>query len=234
MGSDIITEASAVKSAKISRFVMRYTESNMYVCIEENKALLVDPHPSEDALELLRNHEVGNVTILLTHEHFDHTSGVNWFRERYPIKLICQQRSAESIGVAKNNRPFVFFPMVEDKSEKERKEILAFYDALPSDAIQADVTFEEACGFFWRGHRLYLRSCPGHSMGSTLIYFDDVYVFSGDYMIPGTPVILRFPGGSKKLYQNNTLPYLLALDEGCVILPGHGKPYRFDAHDNLV
>lgn len=198
----------------------------MYLCIENNEALIVDPHPSEKAEQLLKSHGTEKISILLTHEHFDHTTGVNWFRERFPARVICQRNCAESIGTAKNSRPFVFFPMVEDKTEEEKREMLAFYDALPSDAIQADITFDECYEFSWWEHHLFLRSCPGHSMGSALIYFDDTYVFSGDYMIPNTPVILRFPGGSKMLYRRNTLPYLMMLDADSLILPGHGEPYR--------
>lgn len=42
-----------------------------------------------------------------------------------------------------------------------------------------------------------------------LIIFDDKYVFTGDYMIPNTSAILRYPGGSEQDYMENTLPILI-------------------------
>ncbi|WP_074515502.1 MBL fold metallo-hydrolase [Selenomonas sp. WCT3] len=207
-----------------SRFVLRYSESNMYLLVENHEALIIDPHKSMEALAVLREKGVKHIHILLTHEHFDHVTGVNWLKEQFNTTVICQKKCAESIAVAKNNRPFVFFPMVEDKTEQEKREIISFFDALPADAIKADITFAEEYDFTWQGHEIKLVSCPGHSPGSTLINFDNIHVFTGDYVIPNTPVILRFPGGDKEIYRKKTLPVLLGMSDDLMMMPGHGEP----------
>ena len=61
-------------------------------------------------------------------------------------------------------------------------------------------------------------------MGSSVIIFDNTYAFTGDYMIPDTPIILRFPGGSKTLYMQKTESFLLGLEDDLMIMPGHGEP----------
>lgn len=210
--------------AEFLRYILKYSESNMYLMVENKEALLVDPHPSDEAVRYLDSEGVKKIYIMLTHEHFDHTSGVNWFRNMFDTQVICHNKCAESISIAKNNRPFVFFPMVENKTEAEKQEILAFYDALPAETIESDVVFDDNFDFDWQGHHIYMRYCPGHSMGSSVILFDDSNAFTGDYMIPDVPVILRFPGGSKELYRSKTLSFLLDLDDNLMIMPGHGEP----------
>lgn len=204
-----------------------YIDSNMYISIEGQEALIIDPCPSEVALSRLRGAGVQQVTVLLTHEHFDHTSGVNWLREHFPCRVICHEECGERISIPANNRPLVFLPLMQVRSEEEAAEIENFCEGFPIESIRADVTFHEAYDFLWQGHSINMRSCPGHSPGSSVIRFDDTYAFTGDYMIPDIPVILRFPGGSKEAYKQRTLPYLLSLEGNTKIMPGHGTPCFF-------
>lgn len=204
-----------------------YIDSNMYLLIEGEEALAIDPCRSEAAEARLREKGVRNVTVLLTHEHFDHTSGVNWLRKHFSCQVICQEDCGARISIPANNRPLVFLPLMQAGSEEEAAEIQAFYESFPVEVIEADFTFYDVYDFLWQGHRLHLQSCPGHSPGSIVISFDDTHVFTGDYMIPDIPVILRFPGGSKEAYRQRTLPYLLSVEGSTKIMPGHGNPCLF-------
>ena len=56
--------------------VYEHINSNMYVLLAGSEALIIDPHKNEDLTELLKSKGIKNVTILLTHEHHDHTTGV--------------------------------------------------------------------------------------------------------------------------------------------------------------
>ena len=115
--------------------------------------------------------------------------------------------------------------MVENRTEKEKRDILSFYDALPTDAIEADAVFDDFFSFEWRSHNIFIKSCPGHSPGSSIVIIYDEYAFTLEYMIADVPVILRFPGGSEALYKEKTLPFLLGLKNNMVIMPGHGNSY---------
>lgn len=64
---------------KIHRYVFDLLDSNMYVLIEGNDAIIIDPHYSNEAEKLLLHHSVKNLDIILTHEHFDHVSGAVYY-----------------------------------------------------------------------------------------------------------------------------------------------------------
>lgn len=69
----------------------------MYVIIDSTCALIIDPNRREDALDLLNVNRVTDVTVFLTHEHFDHISGVNLLREHFPTHVICSGAAAVRI-----------------------------------------------------------------------------------------------------------------------------------------
>ena len=62
--------------------------SNMYMIIENNNALVIDPHYSDKLSSIFKNNNISDVTILLTHEHPDHTSGVEWITDNFKTTLI--------------------------------------------------------------------------------------------------------------------------------------------------
>ena len=65
-------------------------DSRMYVLLENEKALVIDPCISDDALRLLQENNVTEILVLLSHEHYDHISGVNWLRENFPkVHVMC-------------------------------------------------------------------------------------------------------------------------------------------------
>jgi hydroxyacylglutathione hydrolase len=205
------------------RYPLRYLNTNMYMLIEKNEALLIDPNVNEKAMANLKNAGVTNLCILLTHEHFDHTNGVNFFRNQIPASVISQRITAETIVDAKHNRPLTLLKV---KTEDSTETVLAYYKTFKKESIKVDTVFDAACDFEWHSHKLHLEHHPGHSQGSSVIFFDKNIVFSGDYMIPDTPVILRFPGGSEEAFYNDALPYILSIPDDCQIMPGHGLPYN--------
>lgn len=205
---------------EVRRYVMPYMEANMYICIEGTAALIVDPHSSKEALKYLQSNKVKTVTVLLTHEHFDHISGVPWLKDSYPTKVICQSKCGESIAVPRKNRPLALLLM---RTEKNFDKLMAFYESFSLYAIVPDIIFDDQYVFCWQGHDIRIQSLPGHSLGSVAISFDEQYLFTGDYMIPDEPVILRYPGGSREAYEQYTLPYLLTVPKEKIIMPGHGN-----------
>ena len=78
----------------------------------------------------------------------------------------------------------------------------------------------------WHGHGVRLLSVYGHSDDGLLILIDNQYLFSGDTVL-SVSTITRFPGGSKKRYEEEDVPLLQEIikdferKEGPVIYPGH-------------
>ena len=113
---------------RIQRYVFPYIDSNMYILAENKEALVIDPHISAEADRYLRENQVEKVTILLTHEHFDHISGIPWFRKHYDTKVICQQEALNPRTQKHFGRPLVVSLILSDRGEHEKiKELEAEY-----------------------------------------------------------------------------------------------------------
>ena len=200
-------------------------DSRMYVMIEEEKALVVDPCVSEEALELLQEHTVKDILVLLTHEHYDHVSGVNWLREKcVGTHVLCSESCAYGIAKVSENLSRFWEVLFMDKDEETRK--YAHNMNVQPYSCEADDTFSGEHLMRWEGHSIFLKETPGHSKGSTCILLDNEILFSGDSLVTGHPTITRLPGGSKKIFKEKTIPYLQSLDRGIMVYPGHGEPQR--------
>lgn len=206
----------------IYRYGMPAIESNMYILLADGQALVIDPHSSEEALILLHTYFVQRVTILLTHEHYDHISGVNWFRENFETEVMCSAECARMLSDPDRNMARYWKILLIDKSEEAQSMGMDRYD--PNYACEADRTYEGELAFQWQGMRVRMRQAPGHSKGGSLIWLDENILFSGDNLVNGTGVICRFPGGSKKEYAAVTRPLLEGLPEELSVFPGHGEP----------
>lgn len=220
-------------SSVINRYIFQPVKSNMYVIVQDFEAVLIDPNVSDEAFLKLKKNDVTQVYIILTHEHPDHTSGVNWFKERFASSLLCQIKCAESISLEKNNRPMIISLVLraQDKTNgtQYEQEYLKSYKPY---ACTSDVTFVSDYFFNWKNHVFYLKSTPGHSPGSCCILFDNINLFTGDSLLKEYDVITRFPGGSKKQYENVTVPYFRTLAKNTVVYPGHGD--RFFLSEKVV
>ena len=197
----------------------------MYILIEGDSALVIDPHETKELLDLLR--EIRNITIILTHEHPDHTSGINWFQQRFPCKLICTKKCADYISLEENTRPILISFILEEQDRLQGTNLLnEFKQHYVPRTYKADITFDETFVEQWGGHQLEFFKLLGHSPGSCGVVVDNKLAFMGDSLLRDLPVITRFPGGNRKKYINETLPFIgRKLKEDMMIMPGHGNPF---------
>lgn len=194
--------------------------ANMYLLLpqteEESRAVVIDPWRSETLCEILRQNGISDVLILLTHEHFDHTTGVSWLKERLTVELICQEQCAESIANIRRNRSLIVMGKPQDR---ELIRQIGYY------TCKADQTFSASLTLPWDGREWKLIHTPGHTQGSCCMRLEHL-CFCGDNALLGLPTITRFPGGNLEVYEQQTLPYLFALPDDTWILPGHGVWYQ--------
>lgn len=208
----------------IYEFKFPYILSNMYMIVDRDNhsALIVDPCQNEEALRLLTHADVRKIWIILTHEHFDHISGIPWIRERFQTKIICHENAVQAKSQQRNSRPVLAYMMREKQGDQE--EMKNFFRTYKPFQYQAAKVCKEQLTFHWNMHEISLIHAPGHSPASILIQFDGKYVFTGDSLIPNIPVITRFPGGDQVVYESITLPILRSIGPDRFILPGHGEP----------
>ena len=143
----------------------------MYVIAEGKHAIVIDPFVyTEAGTNLIVDY------IILTHEHYDHISGVNVWKTFTNAPVLCSRMCAENIQNPKKNLA------------KHFKEFCALQTWLKQDIIPefpsdykcfADKWFEGELVFQWQGHIVSLFEIPGHSQGSIGILLDDKDFFRG-------------------------------------------------------
>lgn len=219
-------EVFTAQGMTIYRYVMPAILSNMYLILEGRQALIVDPNTDADAIGRLKDARSEKVTVLLTHEHFDHISGVNLLRQYFAVEVICLKACAELLGDPGKNFAKFWRTMIMDKPPEVQEEGWKVEDL--DYACAANITYEAETVLTWAGHTIRLTPAPGHSKGGCLLLLDGGILFSGDDLVEGAGVICRFPGGSKKEYAAVTRPLLEALPDDTFVCPGHGqaKPLR--------
>ena len=74
-----------INAHELFRFVSEDVHANMYILLSDVRALVVDPHPAPQALALLQEAGIAECSMLLTHEHPDHTGGVYRFQQLFHL-----------------------------------------------------------------------------------------------------------------------------------------------------
>ena len=201
----------------IRRYESGLLSSNMFLVVEGEHAVVIDPFADTSPAQGLTVDY-----IFLTHEHYDHISGVNaWKRER-DIPVICSRACAERIHDPQKNLAFYFKEFCELQTWIKLEEIPTYNMHY---SCQADRTFEDKMDMEWLGHTWRLFELPGHSMGSIGILLDNDKFFSGDSLMQDCETALRLPGGSRKKWNEISIPRLKELPQNIRVYPGHFRDY---------
>lgn len=214
-----------IGSEEIYSFQWDWIDSNMYLIICDDEALVVDPVDTDEAKQFMKKANVKSVLVLITHEHFDHISGVNWLRDNFDTKVCCQKFCAERISSAKTN--------LSDKSE-----VISMFNKkfennryIEPFECKADIIYADEYNFAWHNLNIRIISTPGHSPGSVCIFCNNKFAFTGDTLLK-YPIITRFPGGSRKVYDDITIPILKKYaDLNLVAFPGHGESFYMSENE---
>jgi len=216
---------------EIRSFSYQPIDSRMYIMAVGDTAVIIDPCENCGAKDYLEQRDIQKVIVLLTHEHYDHISGVNWIRTLYPTTVICTEPCGKAIKNPSKNLSrhyevlFIFSP--------EQVKQIAYAQNVQPYECRADIIFENEYTLELAGHKWIMTATPGHSSGSCCIMLDDQYCFTGDSMLEHLPVITRFPGGSRKAFEITINNYLSRLKEGTIICPGHGDMFTLKKKDSI-
>ena len=255
---------------RVERFVWKYLDSNMYLVTCGNNILVIDPVECDEALQ--RCKEASSITVLLTHEHYDHICGLNRLRElclqkketnEEPNKWEYWPLSIKDYGISEmivdgrkncytdngkgNSTCLVIASKACSERIQDNKANMSMYAVvmteisgrlvpehwLPFSCQRVDIEFINGCTFRWMGHSVECFSTPGHSVGSSSINIDDV-LFVGDSILE-SDLMVKFPGSSKKIYQNFTIPLLKKkLPKVSLVFPGHGEIMKSEKALELI
>ena len=203
----------------IQRFESDLLFSNMYVVTEGNHAVVIDPFDDTSPAENLFVD-----LIILTHEHYDHISGVNIWKRKTGATVLCSSACAANIQSPRMNlaRHFKDFCELQTWTKLDKIPKLD-----PDYSCTADESFENRMSFDWRGHQWELFELPGHSPGSIGILLDRQFFFSGDSLMENYEIELRLPGGSRKKWKEIGQHRLEEIPAEIRVFPGHFEAFTF-------
>ena len=198
---------------EIRQFVWDVVDSNSWLIVENHRGLLVDAVDADALYQAVR--ELDDLTIILTHCHFDHICGLNRIRELRPdVKVLATALCSEKIGSKYRNMSSTATAFMAFYNG-------SYYETAPMECSPADVTFSERHSFLWCGHCVELIPVHGHSDDSLIARIDHC-LFIGDTLL-SIPTVTRFPSGSSKRFWTEDVPLLKKLADIDQVYPGHGK-----------
>jgi hydroxyacylglutathione hydrolase len=189
-------------------------ESNCFVIFEKGGkvCIIVDPATGEGLLldEYLQSKGLKPEFIILTHEHFDHISSVEYLREKHNCKVIASVKCSEKISDSKKN-------------------LSLFYNSEGFVCSPADMTIDTLeFEWVWRGIVFNFISTPGHTEGG-LCFSVGSSLFTGDTILDQRKVVTKLPGGNKMQLEKSISMILDKYDGDTEIFPGHGEAFKLSA-----
>jgi len=205
---------------KIARIENDHCGSNAYIvaALDSRSAVVVDPADinSGRICEQLSRRGYTRLLIVLTHEHFDHISGVRTLRTSFDAQVVASRECSQR--------------MTDPRRNLSRYTIGIDIDCQPADIISEEI----GPSLVWEQMCLEFVPTPGHSTGSMCIGIDQ-NLFTGDTIIPGLPTIVKLPGGNRKLLHSTVKSLFERFPQKTVVYPGHGSPCRLsDIHASNV
>jgi len=215
------------KTYSFYRSVYAPVESNMYILLVADNALIFDSNISDEALRLLKEKSVSKVHLFLTHEHYDHSHGVKWLQDNFDTIVYCQQECRNNLSTKKRSSPRLVAYVLSVMDMKDGGHRYSdFKNSFSDYEIEPDVGFGDTAVYNIDGYRIQAIHTPGHTPGSSIYIVNDELVFTGDSMIQGNKIITGFRGGDKTKMKDVTLPILRSLDDELIVMPGHGEPFK--------
>lgn len=197
---------------QVQRFINELMTSNCYVVYDEDmkRCLVIDPASEKSLREIQFIEEKGLALdyIILTHEHTDHTWGVNALIDNYQtVKIVCSELCKKAL----NREAKVYFQLYYDNPN------------YTYSVERVDCTTEElGWQMEWNNYKVVFISTPGHSPGSVCIAIDN-FLFGGDTLMPFKPFIKKRNGGSMEQFQESIKKIVNSYPEDTVVCPGHGE-----------
>jgi hydroxyacylglutathione hydrolase len=200
----------------ITGFASDATATNCYVVADGpgEQCVIIDPGigvgPRLD--ELIEQYRLHPVAVVLTHGHIDHT---------FSVVPVCQARDVPAF-IHPSDRgqladPWsgagipVGTPLFGSVTFAEPEDVRPLVDGQP---------------LVLAGLSLRVRHAPGHTAGSVVFGLsvdDEPVLFSGDVLFAGSIGRVDLPGGSMADMQASLREVILPMDDGTVVLPGHGQ-----------
>lgn len=185
----------------IERRVVGPLEANSYILRVGSQCILIDPGDCE-AASLVR--ECKEVSVLITHGHFDHVLGIDCVKKEALVADVVAHELTERVY-------------------KESLELARLWGiSVKSAGLKVTRALRGDSVLNVYGVRVDVLYTPGHSPDHLVYYIPKLNtLFSGDLLFKGSIGRWDLPGGDASLLADS-LKRISGLPETLRVLPGHG------------
>lgn len=181
--------------------------------------------------EIVAEHDLRPVAVLLTHGHFDHAASASLVADRYGAGCWVAAPDEHQLLDPLSGLPEEMHPLVADLLGPASSTSAAHRRDLPVRMLELSAGPVRLAGLDFD-----LLPAPGHTPGSTMIcldYTQDVsaddetsgslqVVFTGDVVFAGSIGRTDLPGGDGEAMHRTLTEVVLTLPDEAILLPGHG------------
>lgn len=201
---------------------------NVYLVADAGEGALIDSGFGDEQsvrarLDYLRERpEIRLRYIVLTHHHFDHSSGAQALRQATGAEIAMHPQEERSLRDWQGDVPQDIDVPADQRAVAEQ---VRRFRQQAAEA-KADIPIADGAMLRVGGLTLEVVHTPGHTLGSICIYLgEEGALFTGDTALGlGTVAISPPPHGDMRLYLES-LERLKAYD-AALMLPGHGRPLQ--------
>jgi glyoxylase-like metal-dependent hydrolase (beta-lactamase superfamily II) len=209
----------------IAGFPSAATATNCWVVAPDDgeQCVVIDPGMGVVGQldELISEHRLHPVAVMLTHGHFDHT---------FSVLPVCQARDVPAY-IHPADRAQLADPWSGVGMPVSTPLFGSLTFAEPDD-VKPIVDGDKVS---LAGLDFAVRHAPGHSAGSVVFGLgaDEPVLFSGDVLFAGSIGRVDLPGGSMADMQASLRSVIIPMDDATQVLPGHG-PTTTIGHERSV
>ncbi|NBK99678.1 MAG: MBL fold metallo-hydrolase [Erysipelotrichia bacterium] len=184
---------------KVETYPLGIYQANCYLLWQDHHVVMIDPGgKSGELVQYLKEKQADVQAILLTHGHFDHIGGVDYFAQIFKCPVFIDQEDEVMLHDTYLNCSLAGRESVVNTP-------VSFY-RVGKNTIK-NFTFE-------------VLFAPGHTLGCTILCFDEL-MFSGDVIFQGSIGRCDLPQSDPKKMKE-TIQMIKQIKKDYIVYPGHG------------
>jgi glyoxylase-like metal-dependent hydrolase (beta-lactamase superfamily II) len=186
--------------------------ANCYLVAPEPGAECVIIDPGEDAgrgiEEIVAEHRLKPVAVLLTHGHIDHV---------WSVAPVCGARGIPAY-IHPDDRALLSDP-ARGLPLGAGQQLFGGLEFTEPDDVRE---LTDGTALKLAGLEITVNHAPGHTPGSVVFHSDPAIMFSGDLLFAGSIGRTDLPGGDTAVMMDSLARVCLTLPDETRVLPGHG------------